>query len=215
MDDKVKILLVDDHEMFRDGLKALLAGHEHYECIATATNGLEAQEIIQQQDIDLVITDLSMPKMTGTELVKWIKATHAHIKVLVVSMHNSQETVNEILLSEAEGYILKNTGKKELLHALDRIFNDGTYYSREVLSNMLVKLKADKKQNEATKSLTERELEVLRLIVDEKTSDEIANTLFISKRTVDTHRKNILEKLNIRTTVGLIKYAFINGLVDS
>ena len=214
MDNVFNILIVDDHEMFIDGLSALLSGQDKYQVTATANNGKEALVIIENQKVDLLITDLSMPEMSGTELVKICKEKYPEVKVLVLSMHNNRETVAEILMSEAEGYILKNTGKQELLTALDRITDDGTFYSHEVMSIMFEKIKKDKKRDEAIGNLTERELEVLGLIVKEKSSEEIAQDLFISKRTVDTHRKHIIEKTGVKTIVGLIKYAIFNDIIS-
>lgn len=212
---KYKILIVDDHQMFIDGIQSLLIGQDKYEITHEANNGYDALDLIEKHAFDLLISDLSMPEMHGTELVRKVKEKHPDIKVLVLSMYNNRETVSEILMSEAEGYILKNTGKKELISALDRISDGSTFYSREVISNLFEnvpkKLKSDVP---SIPSLTGRELEILQLITKEYSSEEIANTLFISKRTVDTHRKHILKKTRSKTIVGLIKYAFRNELVE-
>lgn len=215
--DKYNILIVDDHQMFIDGIKGLLIGQDKYEIIAEANDGFKALEILEKEHetIDVVISDLSMPEMPGTELVKKIKSLYHDIKVLVLSMHNNRETVGEILMAEAEGYILKNTGKKELLTALDRLTDNSTFFSNDVMSIMFEKVRKEKKITEETKQLTERELEILKLIVQELSSEEIAEKLFISRRTVDTHRKHILHKTESKTIVGLIKFAYRNELVES
>lgn len=210
--DQYKILIVDDHQMFIDGLKSLLMGQDKYQVCFEANDGHTALDIIAKNEIDVLISDLSMPEMSGGELVRRVKEDHPDIKVLVLSMHNNQETVGEILMAEAEGYILKNTGKKELLTALDRITSDSTFYSNEVMSIMFERIQKQKKIKEETKVLTERELEILKLIVREHSSDEIAEELFISRRTVDTHRKHIMKKTASKTIVGLMKYAFRNEL---
>lgn len=207
------ILIVDDHQMFIDGIQSLLLGQDKYQIKFEANDGQTALEILDGNEIDILISDLSMPGMSGSELVKIVKEKYHDIKVLVLSMHNNRETVGEILMAEAEGYILKNTGKKELLNALDRITEDSTFYSKEVMSLMLEKVQKEKRINEETQSLTEREIEILQLIVKEFSSEEIADQLFISKRTVDTHRKHILKKTASKTIVGLIKFAFRNELV--
>lgn len=212
---KENLLIVDDHQMFIDGVKSLLRNQSEFNIVAEALNGKLALEIIEKQKIDIVITDISMPVMTGIELTKIIKTRYPEIKVIVVSMHNDRAVVSEIMMAEAEGYILKNTGKKELFEALNKVANNGTYYSNEVLSIMMEKIKTEKKTKEEIKPLTEREIEILKLIVEEYSSEQIAEKLFISKRTVDTHRTNILVKTNSKTIVGLIKFAVRNQFIDS
>ncbi|SMD33049.1 two component transcriptional regulator, LuxR family [Reichenbachiella faecimaris] len=207
------ILIVDDHQMFIDGIQSLLIGQNKYLIKHEANDGQTALDILSNNEVDVLISDLSMPGMSGTELVKIVKENYHDIKVIVLSMHNNRETVGEILMSEAEGYILKNTGKKELLNALDRITEGSTFYSKEVMSLMLEKIEKQKQIVDETECLTERELEILQLIVQEFSSEEIADQLFISKRTVDTHRKHILKKTKSKTIVGLIKFAFRNELV--
>lgn len=210
-----KILIVDDHQMFIDGIQSLLIGQSKYEITHEANNGYDALDLIDDHSFDILISDLSMPEMHGTELVRKVKEKYPNIKILVLSMYNNRETVSEILMAEAEGYILKNTGKKELLTALDRITDGSTFYSREVIANLFGNAPKEKKENVVPiQSLTGRELEILQLITKEYSSEEIANTLFISKRTVDTHRKHILKKTKSKTIVGLIKYAFRNSLVE-
>jgi DNA-binding NarL/FixJ family response regulator len=212
MNECCKILIVDDHQMFIDGIKSLLMGQERYKVVYEANDGYTALDIIANNEVDILISDLSMPEMSGTELVRKVKQDYHDIKVLVLSMHNNRETVGEILMAEAEGYILKNTGKKELITALDRITNDSTFYSNEVMSIMFEKIQKQRQINSETHELTVRELEILRLIVQEFSSDEIADKLFISRRTVDTHRKHILKKTASKTIVGLIKFAYRNEL---
>ncbi|MGB4972094.1 MAG: response regulator transcription factor [Cyclobacteriaceae bacterium] len=207
-------MIVDDHQMLIDGVKALLADQTEFQVVAESLSGIAALEILDNTEIDIIITDLNMPEMSGVEFIKKVKEHFPIIKILVLSMHSNRETISEILMSEAEGYILKNTGKQELLSALQRINNNSTFYSTEVMSLMLDKVKQDKKKEEAIEQLTERELEVLLLITDELSSEEIAEKLFISKRTVDSHRKNILSKTKVKTLVGLMKFAFQYGLVD-
>ena len=209
-----KILLVDDHQMFIDGMKSILHKQSTFQVVAEALDGDEALKILENQEIDIVISDISMPKMSGIELTKIVKQKYPEIKVIIVSMHNDRAVVSEILMAEAEGYILKNTGKKELLDALMKVADNGTFYSNDVLKVMMQTVKIERRQIEEIKQLTEREIEILKLIVEEFSSDQIAEKLFISKRTVDTHRTNILNKTNSKTLVGLIKYAVKNGIVS-
>jgi DNA-binding NarL/FixJ family response regulator len=208
----IRILIADDHQMFIDGLKALLKREKNFQIIGEVSSGGQAIEFIGKTQPDLLITDISMPGMSGVELTRWVKQNYPDIKVLVLTMYNDREIVNEILMSEAEGYILKNTGKQELISAINRINDNSTYYSTEVLNIMMTRLKKQKTIEKNTALLTPREIEIVKLIMEELSSEEIADKLFISKRTVDTHRKNIIAKTNTRTIVGLLKFAIENNL---
>ncbi len=208
----IKILLVDDHQMFLDGIKILLSKEKNLQIAAEATTGKEALDILAKMPIDLVITDISMPVMSGTELTKHIKRDYPHIKVLVLTMYNDREIIHEIVMTEAEGYILKNSNKKELINAISRISDHGTYYSNEVISIMTENFIRKEKIRDKTQDLSSREKEIISLICQELTSAEIAEKLFLSPLTVETHRKNILRKTNCKTIVGLIKFAIDNKL---
>lgn len=209
-----RILIVDDHQMFIDGLKSLLRKQDKFIVVAESLNGKEALNVITKEKIDIILCDISMPEMDGIELTKIVKEKYPEIKIIILSMHNDPAVVSEIMMAEAEGYILKNTGKKELFDALSKVANNGTYYSNEVISVVMQTLKSEKKPVEEIKLLSEREIEILKLIVEELSSEQIADKLFISKRTVDTHRINILTKTNCKTIVGLIKYAIRNNLIS-
>lgn len=206
------ILIVDDHQMFIDGLKSLLRKQNTFVVVAEALNGKEALVIIENNKIDIILCDISMPEMDGIELTKIVKEKFPETKIIILSMHNDSSVISEIMMAEAEGYILKNTGKKELFEALTKVANNGTYYSDGVLSVMRQTIKEDKKTDIEIKILSEREIEILKLIVEELSSEQIAEKLFISKRTIDTHRINILTKTNCKTIVGLIKFAIRNKL---
>lgn len=208
----LKVVIVDDHQMFLDGLKTLLVKNTSIEIVGEALNGLEALELIRSQHVDLVLTDINMPKMSGTELAKAIKKEKPEIKILILSMYNDREIIHEIVMTEAEGYILKNANKQELLNALTRIESGGTYYSNEVMEIITESYVAKQKTQEKTKELTKREIEIIQLICQEHSTPEIAEQLFISPLTVETHRKNILKKTKARTIVGLIKFAIENRI---
>ena len=208
----IQILIVDDHQMFLDGLKTLLSKEKNLNIAAEANNGNEALEILAKIPVDLVITDINMPVMSGTELTKQIKKVYTKIKVLVLTMYNDREIIHEIVMTEAEGYILKNSNKKELLNAINRIIDHGTYYSNEVISIMTENYVVKEKIRNRTQGLSTREKEIIALICQELTSAEIAEKLFISPLTVETHRRNILRKSNSKTIVGLIKFAIDNKL---
>ena len=212
----IRILIADDHAMFIDGIKSLLRKFEKANIVAETTNGKDALEIIRSRnDIDLLITDINMPGLSGTELTRIVKTEFPHTKVLVLTMYNDREIVNDIIMAEAEGYILKNTGKQELITAITRIADNGTYYSNEVMSIIMDNLKDSHKpkpQADPLKELTPREMEILKLICEELSTAEIASQLYISPRTVETHRKHILAKTQVKTIVGLIRFAIENKI---
>ena len=210
----IRVLIADDHQMFIDGLKALLRREKNIQIIGEVSNGIQALEFIRKNQPDLLITDISMPGMSGVELTREVKLHYPEIKILVLTRYNDREIVGEILMSEAEGYILKNTGRQELSNAINRIIDNSTYYSNEVLNIMMTRMKKQKNIEKNTAQLTPREIEIIKLIMEELSSEEIADKLFISKRTVDTHRKNIIQKTNTRTLVGLLKFAIENNLAD-
>lgn len=211
-----RILIADDHQMIIDGLKSMLAGESRYHIYAEARDGKDAWSLIEERptDCDLLVTDISMPLMGGTELCSKVKAQYPHIKVLILSMYNSNTVVKEAMLAEADGYILKNAGRDEFLTALHRISENGTYFSQDILPLIYQQYQKEKKQEAAYAELSAREKEVLTLIVKEMTSEEIARELFISKKTVDTHRAHLLEKSRSRSTIGLVKFAIKNGLAE-
>ncbi len=212
---KIKLMIVDDHQMFIDGVKSLLRKEKQFEFIAEANTGEEALRLIESMQPDILITDISMPGMSGNELIEKVKTKSPEIKILVLSMHNEAEVISAIMMQEAEGYILKNTGRQELSSALHKIADGGTFYSDEVLLSLMRKVKKEAKRDKEVVHLSERELEVVRLVVQEMSNEEIAEKLFISKRTVETHRKNINQKTNMKTVVGLIKFAIRNEIASA
>jgi len=210
----VRILIVDDHQMIIDGIKGMLQYQHKYQITAEANNGEEALALLQTspQDYDMLLTDISMPLLTGIELCKAVKAKHPHIKVLILSMYSGNAVVKEAIMAEADGYILKKAGRDEFLTALHRISEDGTYFAQETLPIIYKQYQGERRTGDIGVLLSVREKEVLDLIVKEFTSEEIAKKLFISKKTVDTHRANLLEKTQSKSTIGLVKFAIKNGL---
>jgi two-component system nitrate/nitrite response regulator NarL len=213
--DKINILLVDDHRIMLDGLESMLQ-HTEYNIVGLCSDGTEAWEWISEhsQLVNIVITDISMPLMNGIELCKKLKTHYPEISVLMLSMYNSAAAVNEVLEAEADGFILKNSSKTDFLSALQKVQNGGTYFSQEIIPLLYKQVIEKRKQETALAVLTEREKEILQLIAQEHTSDEIAQTLFISKKTVDNHRTNMLQKTNCRSTIGLVKFAIRNSIIN-
>lgn len=211
---KTNILIVDDHQLVIDGLKSMLASEKNYVIKGEALNGQQALEMItsKPEEYQLVVTDITMPLMSGIELCKIVKEQFPQIKVLILSMHNSITIVKDALNAEADGYMLKNTGQDEFIKAIERVLGDGTYFSQDILPIILNLFQKENKET-LKNALSQREKEVLELIVQEYTSKEIAEKLFISKQTVDTHRINIMQKTDCKTLVGLIKYAIQSGYI--
>ncbi len=208
-----KILIVDDHQIVIDGIKSMLADTEIY-VQKEACNGQQALDYLntKTEEIDLILTDVSMPVLNGIELCKIVKQSYPKISVLVLSMYDNIAIVKDVIAAEADGYILKNSGKDEMLKAINKILAGGTYFSQDIIPLLYGHYIKEKQQTAEMELLTTREIEVLKLIVQELTSDEIAQKLFISKKTVDNHRTHLLEKTGCKSTIGLVKFALRNQL---
>ncbi|MBS1921167.1 MAG: response regulator transcription factor [Bacteroidetes bacterium] len=204
----VNILIADDHRLITDGISKILEEEKIIGKIHTANDGSEAVNIALAEDIDCVIMDINMPVMNGLEAVKRIKQEKPYVKIIAVSMHSDASVVNKMLKAGADGYINKDTGKTELLTALGKVMRGEKYISPEISNNLFVHLNDRNVQStEGEKPLTPREIEIIRYIADGHTNQEIAQKLFLSVVTVDTHRKNILAKLQLKNSAALVKYA--------
>lgn len=214
--EKINIVLADDHQIIIDGLKFMLLQEPKINIIYTAQNTNDTIQFINNNStqVNLLITDINMPTISGIELCRKIKTEFSHIKVLMLSMYSSREIVKEAILAEADGYMLKNSGKDKLVEAIYKLTNDGTYYSEEIIPIIYSQFATEKKQLETIAHLTEREKEILILIAKENSSEQIAEKLFISIKTVGHHRQNILAKCDCKTSVGLVKYAIKTGLIS-
>jgi two-component system, NarL family, nitrate/nitrite response regulator NarL len=212
MSKKIKLAIVDDHQIVIDGLRSLLKGHEQYEIVLESNNPETILEQLHKQPVDILLTDVMMPVMTGVELAKQIRQQFSSIKIITLSMNGEGSLVNQMIEeSDISGYLLKNIGQTEFLTALEKIAAGGIYFSEEVLEEML-KASERKKETEEFK-LTNREVEIVRLIEKEYSNKKIAEELFLSERTVETHRKNIFRKTKTSSLIGLIKYAYEHKLI--
>jgi DNA-binding NarL/FixJ family response regulator len=211
----IRLLIADDHQMLKDGLKALLNNNEDIRIMGEANNGLEVLEILSKIPMDVVMLDINMPIMDGIETCKKIKQLHPLTKILVLTMYEEGNLISKIVKNGATGYILKNTGKDKLIEAIKTVYGGGTYFSDRVKDALIASMVSEKNKNNQSyiPSLTRREREIIELIVYENTTHEIAEKLFISEKTVETHRKNLLQKLNARNTAGLVRIAIQKGLV--
>ena len=204
----INLLIVDDHQLITEGLCRILEDEKLIEKIYTAKNGKEAVDKALAENIDCVIMDINMPVLNGLEATKLIKKEKPEIKVIVVSMQSDASVVNKMLKAGADAFINKDTGKAELLKAIDKVMRNEKYISPEISVNLFAHLTNRNIINtENEKHLTSREIEIIRYIADGLTNHEIADKLFLSTVTVDTHRKNILTKLQLKNTASLVKYA--------
>ncbi|MEO8405121.1 MAG: response regulator transcription factor [Chitinophagaceae bacterium] len=210
--EKITLALVDDHQIVIDGLMSLLKGHADFRFAFATTDSTTVLKKLQDSPVDILLTDVMMPKLPGNELAKQVKEKFPNIKILALSMSGEGDMVNE-MINEADisGYVMKNIGKNELIRALEKIAAGGIYFSEEIIEE-LKRTNDRKKQNEEA-HLTAREIEIIRLIEKEYNNKQIAEALFISERTVETHRKNIFRKTNANSLIGLVKYAYVHKLI--
>lgn len=214
MEKKVNVLIVDDHQIVIDGIISVLTPHPCISVVATAINGEGAWSVIQSlhDEIDLVITDINMSGINGIELCHKIKESYCNIKVLFLTMHDDVLFVKQAIECEADGYMLKNCNKNELLKAIEAVIEKGSYFTYNIIKLLYAQDQTGKDVSE--NKLTARETEILGLILQEMTSREIAEKLFISKQTVDSHRIRIMEKTSSKSIVGLMKYAMRHKLIS-
>ncbi len=209
----MKILLVDDHTLFRNGLKMLLATIPDYEVAGEASNGREFLELVKKEHYDIVFLDIEMPEINGIEAAKIATTLDPDLKIITLSMYGDEEYYDQMIEAGAKGFLLKNTDLQEVKTAIEVIINGGSYFSQELMQNLLKNLKFAKEQKEIGCEFSEREIEILLLICEGLSNQEIGDRLFISKRTVEKHRANILTKSNCRNTAGLVIYAIKNQFI--
>ncbi|HEY3402340.1 MAG TPA: response regulator transcription factor [Ohtaekwangia sp.] len=204
-----RILLVDDHAILLDGVKSLLQQEEYLEIVGTASSAEAALQFVKEHEIDILITDFNMPGADGLSLVNMVKRIQPDIKTIILSMHDEAHLVKEILRSGVAGYVLKKDTPKELLTAIKEVIAGRVYLSSDINKLLITNLH----QSDEGRLLTDREREILKLIAKEYSNKQIAEELFISERTVETHRKNIFRKTGTSSLVGLIKFAYANNLI--
>lgn len=211
----IKTLITDDHQLVREGVRLMIDAREGISVIGEAVNGQEAIDFVENNEVDVVLLDLNMPEVNGIEACKTIKKIKPNTKVIILSMISETKLVKNLMKYGANGYLLKNSGQDEILSAIIDVHGGENHFDQEII-NML--LDPDKhrevKDENLHPSLSRREKEILELIIDEHTTAEIAKKLFISFGTVESHRRNMISKLGVRNTAGLVSAAYKYGLLD-
>jgi DNA-binding NarL/FixJ family response regulator len=212
---KTRILLADDHEVVREGLRMVLDSAPDLEVVAQASDGAEAVALAMSADVDLAVLDITMPRMTGLQAARELSQRKPDIKVLILSMHDNEQYFFEALKAGASGYVLKSAANRDLIEACRASMRGEPFLYPAAVRALVRDFLERASRGEATPEdpLSPRELEVVKLIAEGLTSEEIGEQLFISRKTVDRHRENVLEKLGMRNRVELTRYAIRRGLV--
>jgi DNA-binding NarL/FixJ family response regulator len=211
----IRVLVVDDHAILRDGIRSILESQEDVIVVGEASDGAEALEYVSKLLPDIVLMDISMPKTNGLEATRLIKERYPQVKVLILTQHDNREYIAPALGAGASGYVLKRSGRREMLNALRQVYEQGVFLTSNITQEVLQDYsQAGHNGKEDEHHLTERERQVLQLIVEGKSNKEIALVLGISPKTVSVHRTNIMSKLDVQNTVELIRYAASNPLVS-
>ncbi len=204
-----RIFIVDDHQMVIDGISLMIEGLAEFCIVGATTLPLLVTQLLEQTPTDILISDVGMPDMSGVELCRAVKNKFPQVKILALSMFGDSQIIAEMIDAGISGYILKNAGRKELIEALTKIADGQNYFGQEITLQLMKSFK----RNQEEIRLTDREVEIIRMIEKDMTTRDIADKLFISERTVETHRKNILHKTNTQTVVGLLKYAYERKII--
>lgn len=214
-----RILIADDHSMFADGIASILSEQDDIDVVGKCHDGISVLPFLKENEVDIILLDVNLPGKDGIEVCKEVLKLFPKTKVLAISMYNQESYVSEILKNGAKGYILKNTGREELLKAIQSINDGNTFFSKDVTETIMRGLMNERKASNSNHKLipkiTRREKEVLKLIVQEFTTQEIANQLYISLKTVESHRSSLLAKLNARNSAGLVRIALEHKLIEA
>jgi len=212
--DKIRIIIADDHQIVIDGIRALIGKNPNFKIIGEARNGKEVLELLQYLHADVILMDLDMPVLNGLDATVAVKKKYSKCKVIGLTMHSEPGMIRAMMESGADGYVLKTADREMLLEAIDKVLMDQKYFSPEV-TETLVRNNAQGTTSDGSEKekLTDREEEILILIAEGFSNKEIGERLFISHRTVDTHRTNIMKKIDARNIAGVIRYAIKNGYI--
>lgn len=211
--EKIRIIIADDHQLFRNGLKILLDGFPEFEVTGEASNGSDFLEIIKNTDADIALMDINMPEMDGIEATKRGLKNCPELKIIALSMYGEEEYYYKMVDAGAKGFLLKDSDISEVRDAILTVRKGGNFFSQELLYHVIQKIKHRESENKSA-NLSKREKEILLKICEGLSNQEIAETLFISKRTVDKHRANLLGKTGSKNTASLILFAIKNKLIE-
>jgi DNA-binding NarL/FixJ family response regulator len=216
---KIKVMVADDHAILRAGLKALLATFDNIEVVGEASNGVEVIELVPKCSPEIILMDIAMPVLDGITATRRITKAYPGVKVIILSQHDNREYILSAIKAGASGYILKKAVSSDLIGGIEAVYGDGCFFypsvAKTVIEDYLEQVKGDKRNEDTFERLSERECEVLKLIADGLSSNEIAQKLFISVKTVLGHRENIMGKLDIHNRTELVKYAIRKGLIQA
>ena len=214
----IKVAIVDDHKMFRDGIAYILNSTEGYQVIWTADCRKDTLDKLKTNFPDILLVDISLGDENGIDLTEEIIKIYKDISILGLSMHHEEEYIVKMLEKGAKGYLLKDSGVEELKKALQKLTAGEYYYNETVMKTLIQRVQSPptaKKETKEDLKLTEREIEIIKLVAEEFSNQEISEKLFISPRTVESHKRNMISKLDVKNSIGLVRYAISNGLVDS
>lgn len=214
MSKKIKLLIADDHHLFLEGIKSLLEQENGLEISEVAKNGREVLEILKNQKPDICILDINMPELNGIDTATEIKKIYPELKIIVLTTYNDKEFIEAMLKIGVEGYIMKNATWQELVKAISTIWEGKKYFADDVHTHILNDFLNKKNEEKEEVVLTKREIEIVQLLSQELTNERIAKKLHISFRTVETHRKNIMQKTKASNLAGLIKFAYEKGIIS-
>jgi len=213
----IRILLAEDHNIVRNGIRILLEADEHIQVLAEAVNGAQALRRLSSAPVDIVIADLNMPELDGLQLLQEIKSRYPEIKVMILSMHDHEKYVIEAFKNNADGYMLKNIGADELIFAIKLVYGGQKYLCNELTMNLVDKwingTQAMMAVPDSEIDFSLRELEIMQLIADGLTNLEMSEKLFLSKRTIEGHRQSLLDKTGSKNSAALIRYGVLHGLI--
>jgi DNA-binding NarL/FixJ family response regulator len=217
MHSSIRLVIADDHEIFRDGLALMLSKQQDIQLIGQAANGRQLVTLVNELRPDVVMTDVKMPIMDGIEATRYLLTQHPDLQIIALSMFDEENLIVDMLEAGAKGYLLKNADKQEILDAIHSVYEGKPYYCHHTssrLASLISKSKFNPYRKKEALVFTDREKEIIRFICQQLTAQEIADKVFLSKRTVEGHRTKILEKMNVKNTAGVVIYALKHRIVS-
>jgi len=216
MKNSIRLIIADDHEIFRDGLALMLSKQESVTLVGQASDGHELLQLVDETKPDMVLTDIKMPRLDGISGAKILLQRYPQLKIIALSMFEEEGLIVEMLEAGARGYLLKNADKKEILEAIMTVNEGNIFYCKHTtahLASLIVKSKFDSRLKGHSNLFTDREKDIIRLICRQHTAQEIGDLLFLSKRTVEGYRTRILEKMDVKNTAGVVIYALKHSII--